>query len=289
MSRFSRIRQALREPVPVRFLLLRWLDQCFDLFTYSTKLEIGSIARPHYGHGVRQAALLAKRLGYPAISAIEFGVAGGNGLLNLEMHAKEILEETGITVAIYGFDTGAGMPPPVDHRDLPYLWEEGYFLMDVEALKARLTQAKLVIGDVATTVAAFCESEHPPPIGFISFDLDYYSSTLAAMRLLMADRKYFLPRVVCYLDDIVGDVDWAYNEFTGELLAVSEFNAAHPNMKIAPVRGLRYIGHRLPSVWHEQTFVAHLFDHPDYGRPISNLTQLHLALEPPRTHGPRAR
>jgi hypothetical protein len=29
-------------------------------------------------------------------------------------------------------------------------------------------------------------------------------------------------------------------------------------------------------VWHEQTFVAHIFRHPDHGRQTSELTQLHL-------------
>lgn len=276
----GRLRHALREPVPLRFLLLRGLDRRLDLFSYSTKLEIGSIERPYYGHGVLHAAQLAKRLGHSAVSVLEFGVAGGNGLLNLEMHAAKVTKETGVRVAIYGFDTGAGMPPPLDYRDMPYLWQAGYFRMDLEKLGRRLRQAKLMIGNVADTVDSFCEAEQPPPIGFISFDLDYYSSTLAALRIFTARHEYLLPRVACYLDDTVGDIDYAYNEFTGELLAISEFNATHPSIKIAPVRGLRFFGQRLPAVWHEQIFVAHLFEHPDYGRPTSELTELHLQQEP---------
>lgn len=276
----GRLRHALREPVPLRFLLLRGLDRRLDLFSYSTKLEIGSIERPYYGHGVLHAAQLAKRLGHSAVSVLEFGVAGGNGLLNLEMHAAKVTKETGVRVAIYGFDTGAGMPPPLDYRDMPYLWQAGYFRMDLEKLGRRLRQAKLMIGNVADTVDSFCEAEQPPPIGFISFDLDYYSSTLAALRIFTARHEYLLPRVACYFDDTVGDIDYAYNEFTGELLAISEFNATHPSIKIAPVRGLRFFGQRLPAVWHEQIFVAHLFEHPDYGRPTSELTELHLQQEP---------
>lgn len=276
----GRLRHALREPVPLRFLLLRGLDRRLDLFSYSTKLEIGSIERPYYGHGVLHAAQLAKRLGHSAVSVLEFGVAGGNGLLNLEMHAAKVTKETGVRVAIYGFDTGAGMPPPLDYRDMPYLWQAGYFRMDLEKLGRRLRQAKLMIGNVADTVDSFCEAEQPPPIGFISFDLDYYSSTLAALRIFTARHEYLLPRVACYLDDTVGDIDYAYNEFTGELLAISEFNAMHPTIKIASVRGLRFFGQRLPAVWHEQIFVAHLFEHPDYGRPTSELTELHLQQEP---------
>ena len=80
---------------------------------------------------------------------------------------------------------------------------------------------------------------------------------------------------------MVGDIDWAYSEFTGELLAIKEFNAAHDQMKIAPVSGLRFWGKRIPQVWHEQIFVAHLFTHSDYVKPISELTQLPLVAELP--------
>jgi hypothetical protein len=146
-------------------------------------------------------------------------------------------------------------------------------------LKARLKSAKLFLGDVAETLKTFVEQENPPPIGFIAFDLDYYSSTVTALKILEADHRYLLPRVACYVDDMVGDIDWAYNEFTGELLAIKEFNAQHEHIKIAPVSGLRFSGRRIPQLWHEQIFVAHLFTHPDYGKPISDLTQLPLEME----------
>jgi hypothetical protein len=149
--------------------------------------------------------------------------------------------------------------------------------MDLARLTARLKSAKLVLGPVEETVRDFCARENPPPIGFIAFDLDYYSSTSAAFRLFDAGHEYFLPRVACYFDDMAGDIDWAYNEFSGELLAIAEFNAAHRNMKIAQVRGLRFSPHRIPEGWHEQIFVVHLFTHPEYGRPTSDLTQLPLA------------
>jgi hypothetical protein len=76
-------------------------------------------------------------------------------------------------------------------------------------------------------------------------------------------------------DEVFGK-DRAYNEFTGEMPAIHEFNAGHEDIKIAPVQGLRFYGGKLPSMWHEQIFVAHLFLHPDYGRPISDVQQLPL-------------
>src|SRR5262245_50288865 len=50
----------------------------------------GSMLRPSYTWGVLQAAHLGKALGYPAISVLEFGVAGGNGLVALETAALEV-------------------------------------------------------------------------------------------------------------------------------------------------------------------------------------------------------
>jgi hypothetical protein len=181
-----------------------------------------------------------------------------------------------VEIAIYGFDTGKGMPPPRDYRDMPYLWQSGYFAMDVPKLQARLRTAKLILGEVEETLLDFTTREDPPPIGFISFDLDYYFSTVTALRIFEVNHRYLMPRVACYFDDMAGDIDWAFSEFTGELLAIKEFNAGHEHIKIAPVSGLRFSHNRVPKVWYEQMFVAHMFTHQDYGKPILDVTQLPL-------------
>jgi hypothetical protein len=232
----------LRAPEPVRWTVIRLLDARMNFLGYTAKLDFESIDRPHYGSRLLHAAFLAKKLGHDRIAAIEFGVAGGNGLLALEMHADDVARVTGVRVSVYGFDSGTGMPSPSDFRDLPYLWQSGYYKMDVERLRARLRGTKLVLGPIEETVPAFCELENPPPIGFIAFDLDYYSSTKSALCLFTAPHNYLLPRVFCYFDDIVGDIDMAINEYTGELLAIREFNDSHEEIKIAPVRGLRFLG-----------------------------------------------
>jgi hypothetical protein len=274
---FSRVRRIFREATPLRYHLLRVLDQRLIFLHYPAKLDYNTIERPWYGHCLLRAAQLASKLGHKRISAIEFGVAGGNGLLALERHAAHVSRETGVDVAIFGFDTGKGMPQPLDHRDMPYMWQAGHFAMDADLLQARLQSSKLLLGPVETTLRSFFEKEAPPPIGFVAFDLDYYSSTVSALKVFEAEHSYLLPRVACYVDDMVGDIDWAYNEFAGELLAINEFNAKHEHVKVAPVQGLRHYLGRLPQVWHEQVFVAHLFMHPDYNRPISEMTQLPLA------------
>jgi hypothetical protein len=193
------------------------------------------VERPNYGYCVYNGAQLAKRLGYERISIIEFGVAGGNGLLNLESHAKTISKLFGIEIEVYGFDIAEGLPSPTDYRDIPFAWQKGFYQMDYKELQKRLRFAKLIIGDVKETTKSFFSDYNPAPIAAVLWDLDYYSSTIAAMRLFDADDKYLLPRIFNYFDDIVGDSIELHGDFIGERLAINEFNTLHEQRKFAPV------------------------------------------------------
>jgi hypothetical protein len=229
---------------------------------YAWCVENGVRTRPQYLWPLLHAAHAARALDLPRIAALEFGVAGGNGLLALERAAVAATELSGTQVDVFGFDTGTGMPPPADPRDAPWLIEPSYFEMDEAALRARLNDSRLVLGDVAQTVAEWSDSDHSP-IGFIAFDLDYYSSTRDALRVLEGDADRLLPRVPCYFDDLFG---YGWTDFTGERAAISEFNESHPRRKIAKIHGLRY---ELPAAeyaeaWHEKLYLVHLFDHPRY-------------------------
>jgi hypothetical protein len=186
------------------------------------------------------AALLAKTLGYARISAVEFGVAGGQGLLAIEHYSEIVFRKTGVQFESYGFDMGnaQGLPAPTDYRDMPYLWEAGDYRMDEEALRKRLKRSKLYLGNVSKTVADFIE-DRPAPLGVCFFDLDYWSSTAHALKLFDLIAEDRLPRVTCYFDDIDVASSW-----TGVLAAISDFNLAHPDKKI-----FRMYGH-----YHDQKF-----------------------------------
>lgn len=218
--------------------------------------------RPNYVWGVLQGAHLAKSIGIERISVIEFGVAGGNGLVALDHIADKVEDALGVRVDVYGFDTGVGLPKPTDYRDLPNIWVEGAFGMEVEKLKKRLARAELVLGPVEKTVPPFIAAR-PAPVAFIAFDLDYYSSTMQAFKLLEADPAILMPRIYSYFDDIMGHT---YSDFTGERLAIREFNNDHTNRKISAIYGLKYF---LPKpydqeAWSEMVYLTHIFDHPLY-------------------------
>lgn len=235
---------------------------------YPRLIKLRAIERPHYGYIVYWAADLARRLKIDRISVLEFGVAGGNGLLNLEMHAKRVSALTGVGIELYGFDTGQGLPPPRDYRDVPFFWQAAHYVMDRPALEARLTTAKLVIGEVSETVGDFHEKFNPAPIGAAAFDVDYYSSTMDALRIFDVPTEYRLPRIQCYFDDITGHDLAPIGLGMGMPLAIDEFNEANRGRRaLSPLRHMEF--HYAPAQpWHHRLYNFADFNHPRFNEYI---------------------
>lgn len=79
---------------------------------FESKVYFDLVIRAHNAFCLLQAAKNAKNCGYSAITAIEFGVANGAGLLNMAAIAREVTKSTGVNIDLVGFDAGNGMPPP---------------------------------------------------------------------------------------------------------------------------------------------------------------------------------
>lgn len=255
----------------------RSLWRRFPVGPLGLRVRYGISSRPNYAYGVYSAADLAARLGIPAISAIELGVAGGRGLQALESIATEVTRALGVKIAVYGFDSGEGMPAPADYRDLPHVWEQGFYKMDQAALKASLKHATLILGDVAASVPAFLKTPNLAPIGFAAFDLDYYTSTKMALHLFEGGPETHLPRAYCYFDDIMWPEIACHNEYTGELCAIREFNAEHTHLKVCPIHMFSNMRPH-PAPWNEQMYVLHDFQHPLYCANITPKTTRHTQL-----------
>jgi hypothetical protein len=258
----------LTYPAPLRVALARRFIKQFSLFSYEDRISVGAIDRPHYGYCIFQAAKLASLLGCPKISVIEFGCGGGNGLLNAEMHISEVMKIFPIEIELYGFDSGSGLPPPRDYRDMPHYFQGGLYEMDRKSLERKLKRAKLIIGDVKDGCATFLREHDPAPIGCMFHDLDYYSSTRDALAYLDAGASHFLPRVFMYFDDIIGNNVWLCNEFTGERLAIAEFNQKHETQNISK-------NYSAPKqYWSDQIYIYHDFDHPKYNDFVAGKEQI---------------
>jgi hypothetical protein len=249
----------LNPALPMIYLLrklpLSWL---FEL-----RMHIDGMDRPYYAYGLYQAALEAKALGVKRISAFEFGVAAGTGLVILEKIAEQIERVTGIAIDVYGFDLEVGLPSASDYKDIPYIWQKGFYKMNVKELKKKLSpRTQLVLGNVKQTVPKFFKKKISP-IGFIAFDLDYYSSTRDAFKLFDTMDKNMLPRVFCYFDDIIGTDEEILCDYVGELLAIAEFNNKHKNKKLTKINGL-FHKRVIKSAWSDMIYVMHNFAHSSY-------------------------
>lgn len=256
-------------PLPLRVVFFKKLLQSIELAPYEKRLEYDALPRPHYGYCIYNAACLANVLGYPKISVIEFGVAEGDGLTNIEHHIRQIRRTMDIEFTVYGFDSGHGLPKPKDYRDLPYKWHEGFYKMDRKKLEKDLAFSILIMGDTRDTCSSFFDAYKPPPIGAVLFDLDYYSPTTEAFNIFKTDHNNLLPRVYCYFDDITGEAVSAYNEYTGELLAIREFNEKNTDRKIARINGLSE-ARKIPQGWNEKIFAFHDFLHPLYNELVTD-------------------
>jgi hypothetical protein len=246
---------------PQKLLLKTW--RRVPVGSFKLRLDYDILPRPHYAYCVYQGARLAKSLNIPKISVLEFGVAGGNGLAELERVADEVEREFGVGIEIYGFDNATGLPAPVDYRDLPYVWQPGFYRMDLDALRRRLKRSRLVLGDVADTVMSFVRDYSPAPIAAAFIDLDFYSSTRDALRVFDSPMTHMLPRVFCYFDDVISCEDTFFSDDVGELLAIKEYNEAHPTRQLARIAGFPH-SRAIPAQWNDQIYVHHCFDHPAY-------------------------
>ena len=213
----------------------------------------GQIKQPNYILPMVLAAAQGLCVGARSLVAMEFGVASGRGLFSLLKIAERVTHATGVEFEVFGFDTFGGLPPPNDYRDHPEIWSQGqYAPPDFAKLRSQLPgNCELIVGNVDDTVPAFVRQRlsESSPVGFVSIDLDFYSSTMTALEVLKSAPKLYLPAVLMYFDDIDGNL--TLNAWAGEELAINEFNAATPWRKIQ-----RKVANS------PKMFCAHVLDHP---------------------------
>jgi hypothetical protein len=236
--------------------------------SFRERVRFDLVGRPHHAIGLLAAADLATFAGAEAIVAIEFGVAEGGGLVDLADVAAAVTAESGVAIQVIGLDSGAGLPTPRDYRDHPEIWAEGDFPMGNAGLVRAALPAgtRLVLGPVAETLPGLIEDLHDCPVGFVSFDLDLYSSTIDALRLFAAGPDCLLPVVVSYFDDVLGGPARIGSLFrtaaAGQLLAIEEFNGQHPLRQVDPLRILRHRQALDREPWLDRMYALHVLDHP---------------------------
>jgi hypothetical protein len=232
--------------------------------TFSKKIDYDLVPRQPYAFGLKTAFAEAKSIGVKKVVIIEFGVASGAGLFNLALIAKKLSIELDIDYEIIGFDSGKGMPKPLDYRDHPEKYGYGDFPPLGLCPEGLPEKTRLIIGDIASSVPLYeKELDLHSRIAFVSIDVDYYSSTKDCLSIFTGPESIYLPRVVIYLDD-VNNID--HNQYCGELLAVSEFNSKDSSRKICKMTQLRNWRIFKNALWLDQMYFLHILD-SDYRRP----------------------
>jgi len=228
--------------------------------TFRARVTFDLVVRQQFAFPILYAADQAAKAGIKRLTLVEFGVANGAGLMNICSIAARVTKATGVEFNVFGFDTGKGMPPPIDYRDHPELYQEGDFPSDVSRLRAALPPfAQLVIGDIAETLPDFVNSLSADcPLGFVSVDVDYYSSSKKALDIFRSDPDKYMPVTLLYLDDIADD---SSNPWAGEYLAVREFNEENRLRKIAPFNMLRAQRMLKNARWMDHINTMHVLDH----------------------------
>jgi len=254
----------------ISLLLIKFLKK-YKYFKISTEVKFNLNLNPPYAYCMYHSALLAKKLNIKKISVLEFGVAGGNGIVQIEKIAKKILNELHVEFEIYGFTLKDGLSNPVDYRDLPYWWDAGLYPTSTVDLESKIKKnTKIIYGDVKDTTKTFFKKFNPAPIGVILNDLDYFSSTFNSFQIFDHKDNFYLPRIFCYFDDIIGSQNEMFNDFTGELQAIKKFNENNSKKKICLNRNL------IPNSyenWRYQIYYYHNFSHKNYNDYIGDSAQ----------------
>jgi hypothetical protein len=248
--------ERLSEPIHLNIIAL-----FVSLFgSYRSKIDFDLVIRPQHAYSLLSIADQAKALGYERVSIFEFGVAAGSGLINLQEIAKKVTQSTGVGFDIYGFDTGSGMPPPQSYKDHPEIYQAGDFPMDFDRLSRLLERnTALVLGPISDSMTKFLAKDFSKaPIGFVSIDVDYYSSTVDALKLLTHSAENMLPQVMLYLDDLEYP---SHNSWCGEQAAVHEFTAEHPMRPIEKHPFLRSYRIFKNARWIDHMYQCHVLDH----------------------------
>lgn len=254
-------------------LPIQWDEAAVQL--HQNRDHVRRTGYPQYLYGLNFAARAAKAAGEKQFVAIEFGVAGGNGLVAMEKHAELVEQTWGVKIDTVGCDMGSGMPERNDGRDCPFAFQGGEFAMDELKLRSRLRRSELILGDVADTVEKFTTGKFAP-IGFVSNDLDLYTSSIDSFALFNQAWDALLPRVAIYCDDLIG---YPYTTAHGEWVAIKEFNANKSERQIGQIYGLHHclgMEHRFKP-WTDMFFVLNVFDHERYNAPeVNNFPDLNL-------------
>jgi O-methyltransferase len=169
---------------------------------------------------------------------------------------------------LWGFDSFAGLPAPVDRRDAHPMWKAGGMAMSEEDFRQACAAAGMNAHEY-TTVPGFYERTLRDPVGprpqqiaLAYVDCDMYSSTREVLAFLAPRLQQGM--VIAFDDYFCFGPDAT----SGNRLAAGEFFAGRPDWRPVPF---------LPVGWHGMSF---MMERADLGPPASALDAEGFATSP---------
>ena len=227
-----------------QFFYGKSFDKFFDL------IKNGVLPRPNYALGILMAAHQAKELNYKKISIIELGCWNFEGLIDIENYINDIKKFIDIDFSVYGFELGSGhIKEETDPRNRLYELSGGDYAFKKEENIKKLKFSRLILGDVKETVPKFLEEKHldNAPLGFVIFDLGFYTSAKDALNLLKSKSKRYLPRTIIYSDN-----NYFVLENEADKLAFAEFN----NERGKTISPIGELAEQLSISWNKWIFLG---------------------------------
>lgn len=270
--------RAIAKEAPLRSLLRVAAKISYSLAplaSFDFAADFDAVPYTQYAVGLQAAVRYAQLFGANGFTAIEFGVAGGNGLVAMGRHAEALTRKTGIKIEVVGFDAGVGLPSAQGWQDTPWVHKRGDFPSDVARLERRVQgKATLLIGLIEETFPRWlAEKQNELPIGFISIDVDYYSSSRTIFDVLAAcSVDALLPITEVYLDDILC---FGVPRCAGELAAIRDCLGTNTMRRFDREDWIAEWRPFCEKLWLKRLYALYALDHPqmrvDRARPSRHL------------------
>ena len=161
VANINRILQSLICEPPLRLLIKAALaNPVARRYAFEWAALFDALRYPACAVGLQTACKYARLASAEGFTAIEFGVAGGNGPVELSKYAAKMSQRTGLKIKVVGFDSGAGLPRGTEYRDAPWLWNPGDFPCTVDKLRLLLpTDTELVFGQIQKMLPRWLEEK----------------------------------------------------------------------------------------------------------------------------------
>lgn len=239
-----------------------------NLNHYISLIKKGSLPRPYYALGMLLAANQALNLGLNKISVLEISIDDYSGLQDLFQHKLDIESVMPITFEIIHLNAGSKNFNKCnnirDRLDFFNLMKSSTIKKNIKKNSDIKIYKKNFVKDLD-----LIKKNLKNPLGFIIFDVNNFTLTNEAFKILNISPKKILPKPLLYFDHF-----YRSSEFEGEFYSIKKFNDKNKFRKISDILELP---EQLSTSWNKWIYLAKRmkyfinFKHPKFKYKIKTI------------------